>query len=726
MQEPVDPTFRVEEQFKIMADCAPVLIWIADVNKNCYFFNTGWLNFRGRTLEQETGEGWTEGLHPEDVERVVQIYSDAFDAREPFKMEYRLMRHDGLYRWLLDHGVPRYDSGGSFAGYVGSAMDVEELLESERVRSTVASISMLEREQSLNEELSATNEELSAANEEMQVTNEELQQAQERLRMLNDDLEKIVAERTRALVESESNTQALNEELTAINEEMLAANEELVETNDRLSEREQELQQTVDRLAASQHKIRNIIEKTPFPLAVYIGLEMRIEFANRSILDIWGKGYDVVGKTYAEVLPELQDQEIYGQLERVFTTGESFHARNQRVDLVIDGKLQIFYFNYSFTALRDPSGEIYGVMNSGANVTDAITAKKQIEESEERFRTMADDTDALIALADENGKGIYFNKAWENLTGKAMGNLLEYGWIDLIHPEDRSRWIQTQQADFEKHTSLSGEFRILGKDGDYRWLYARIPARFRSDGSFMGYVSSCIDITELKKDELRKNDFIGMVSHELKTPLTAITGLIQLSGAKLKNNEDALLRNAMDKALVQVRKMAVMINGFLNVSRLESGKIMIDKDDFYLDELVIEIVKETEMTMTTHEIYFEPCEPVLVFADQDKIGSVISNLLSNAVKYSPEGKSIRVQCQSLNGHAVVSVQDEGLGMAPEDTAKIFDRYHRVEANHTRNIAGFGIGLYLSAEIINRHDGKIWVESEPGKGSTFYFSLPIKA
>jgi two-component system sensor histidine kinase VicK len=725
MQEPVDPKFHAENPEQIMANSAPGLIWIAGVNKDFHYFNAAWLHFRGRTLEQEAGDAWTAGIHPDDLDHFMHLYTQCFDAGKPFRTEYRLKSWNGEYRWFLNHGVPHFDSKGTFAGYIGSCMDITEFLDSGQLREKIGRIHVLEREQNLNEELSATNEELSAANEEMQVINEELQQAQERLHSLNENLEKVVAERTRALMESESNTQALNEELTAINEEMLAANEELVETNDKLSEREAELQQTVTRLAASEHKIRNIIEKAPFPIGVYNGLEMRIEFANRSILDIWGKGYDVIGKTYAEVLPELQDQNIYGQLERVFKTGESFHARNQRVDLVVDGQVQIFYFNYSFTALHDQSGQIYGVMNTAADVTDVVTAKKQIEESEEQFRTMANDTDALIALADENGKGMYFNKAWENLTGKSMAELLDYGWSTLIHPEDRTRWVGNLQVEFEKHASLSGEVRIMAKDGEYRWLYARIPARFRSDGSFIGYVSSCIDITELKKDELRKNDFIGMVSHELKTPLTAITGLVQLTSAKLRNNEDALLRNAMDKALVQVKKMSAMINGFLNVSRLESGKIMIDKDHFNLDELVREIVKETEITLTTHEIYFEPCEPVIVFADQDKIGSVISNLLSNAVKYSPEGKSIEVKCHFEGGHAIVSVKDDGLGMASEDTAKIFDRYHRVEANHTRNISGFGIGLYLSAEIINRHAGKIWVESEVGQGSTFYFSLPVE-
>ena len=118
--------------------------------------------------------------------------------------------------------------------------------------------------------------------------------------------------------------------------------------------------------------------------------------------------------------------------------------------------------------------------------------------------------------------------------------------------------------------------------------------------------------------------------------------------------------------------------------------------------------------------------PVTVYADKDKIGSVLTNLLNNAIKYSLKGKVIHVTCEMLENGPQVSVRDEGLGIKPQDIAYIFDRYFRVEGKHMAHISGFGIGLYLSAEIIKQHQGKIWVESEPGKGSTFYFSLPIFA
>ena len=138
----------------------------------------------------------------------------------------------------------------------------------------------------------------------------------------------------------------------------------------------------------SEQRVRAIVESAPFPIAVYSGREMRIELANQSITDIWGKGNDVVGKLYSEILPELSNQEVFNQLEKVYTTGTPFHARHQGLDLVVDGKLQPFYFNYSFTPLFDHDGNVYGVMNTGADVTDIVVAKHKIEQSERNFRNM--------------------------------------------------------------------------------------------------------------------------------------------------------------------------------------------------------------------------------------------------------------------------------------------------------------------------------------------------
>jgi two-component system, OmpR family, sensor histidine kinase VicK len=165
-----------------------------------------------------------------------------------------------------------------------------------------------------------------------------------------------------------------------------------------------------------------------------------------------------------------------------------------------------------------------------------------------------------------------------------------------------------------------------------------------------------------------------------------------------------------------------MINGFLNVSRLESAKIQLDKSDFILADLVKEMIEEAAVIQPKHTLTFLPCEHIMVNADRDKIGNVISNLVSNAIKYSPYDRNIEVKCTTVGNEAQISVKDNGIGIKPEDIDKLFERYYRAKVDSS--ISGFGIGLYLCAEIIQRHKGRIWVESELGKGSTFFFSLPL--
>ncbi len=353
------------------------------------------------------------------------------------------------------------------------------------------------------------------------------------------------------------------------------------------------------------------------------------------------------------------------------------------------------------------------------DVTEQVNANLAIAESEERFRMMAEGSGILIAVGDETSNGTYFSKAWIELTGHSLNDLIKFGWADLVHPEDRENYLKTYLNAFKLNKPFSGEFRILNKNGEYRWLLATGNPRFQQDGVFTGYISSCIDITEKKQDEQRKNDFIGMVSHELKTPLTSIKGFTQILLSKAKKANDDFTIASLQKTDKHISKMTKMINGFLNISRLESGKIEIDKQPFQLSVLVDEIISELE-TQTSSQFIKQPCGDVILTADRDKIENVISNLLNNAIKYSPADSKVYIKCSKQGNEVVVSIKDEGMGIKLQDQEKLFDRYYRVEDQ--KNISGFGIGLYLSKEIIQSHNGKIWVESELGKGSTFYFSL----
>ncbi|WP_069659463.1 sensor histidine kinase [Arcticibacter eurypsychrophilus] len=280
------------------------------------------------------------------------------------------------------------------------------------------------------------------------------------------------------------------------------------------------------------------------------------------------------------------------------------------------------------------------------------------------------------------------------------------------------------EISFKKHSYLFIEFPVIGfHDNENRWL--SLTGGFNSSNVGNNYFSGIvIDITEQKQNNLRRSKFIGMVSHELKTPLTALNAYIQMLNTWATKQKDSFAIGTMSKVDRQVKKMINMINNLLNLSGAEAGKIHLNKQAFKLNELIKEVIDETLFMTSSHKIHMVPCEMINVVADRDKIDQVLVNLLSNAAKYSEKGTSIQIACALKDNCVELSVIDQGLGIAQQDIDKLFLPHYRVESKETERIPGFGIGLYLCAEIVKKHKGNICVESELGKGSTFKFTLPV--
>ena len=295
-------------------------------------------------------------------------------------------------------------------------------------------------------------------------------------------------------------------------------------------------------------------------------------------------------------------------------------------------------------------------------------------------------------------------------------------------PEDYRIKVQTKvdQILLEGDNYIVEHPILAYNDQKERWVSAIGKLYRDDDGKPLHFSGLMLDITQQKKDEIRKNDFIGMVSHELKTPLTSLSGYIQVLHRNAKKSEDKPTADILDKAHNQLKKMTSMINGFLTISRLESGKIQLQRQVFDLDELIRDAVDDIGLSASAHQVTLFPCRELLVNADRDKIGSVISNLLSNAVKYAPKHEQITVRCKRVGNMAEVSIQDEGMGIDAKDVPNLFQRFYRIENKDNPHISGFGIGLYLSAEIVQHHGGKIWVDSEKGRGSTFHFTIPLNS
>lgn len=249
----------------------------------------------------------------------------------------------------------------------------------------------------------------------------------------------------------------------------------------------------------SEQRLRSFIQSAPFPIGIYIGREMRVEMANQAIIDVWGKGPDIVGKTYFENLPELAGTGIYESLERVFDTGEAYHANNQRIELVVDGIKTPFYFNYSFTPLIDGDGKIYGVMNTAADVTDLNIAKKKVEESEDRYRTLIEESTVAAALYLGNDLVIqYANDLMISYWGKDK-SVIGKTFRDAIPELQGQPFEQFLQHVFESGKTYSGlqEKAVLDVgDGlkDYYFNYTYKALR-DADGAVYGIHHMAVDVT---------------------------------------------------------------------------------------------------------------------------------------------------------------------------------------------------------------------------------------
>ncbi len=474
-----DVLLQSEERFKVIANNAPVMIWMSGNEKYAGFYNTSWIEFTGRSAEHEHLGEWHEAVHPDDVSEYIRVYEEAFNNQEPFQREYRMKRHDGQYRWISENAVPRYDNAHNFIGFIGAARDTDD-------------------EKRFNERLQA---------------------------------------------------------------------------------------------------------------------------------------------------------------------------------------------------------------------------------SELLFKTIANVSPVGLWMTDVNGKNNFVNDTWVEWTGISIDDHYDEGWMAAVLEPDKGYVLDVCKKSFEARENLAVEFRIRRKDGQIRWMLSEGGPFYNNEKEFAGIAGSVADITERKQEEILKNDFLAVASHELKTPITSIKAYTQLLAKTYENTENDFLKSALVKMENQINKMTKLVSDFLNISKIESGKFQLNTESFDLTKLVTEVASDIQLVSVNHNILVKETDPVFVNADRERISQVITNYLNNAVKYSPDNKQITVKIEKTERHVTVSVADKGIGIRPEEHKKIFERFYRAEANTNTAFSGFGIGLYICAEIIRRHGGETGVKSGEGKGSVFYFTLP---
>ncbi len=350
-------------------------------------------------------------------------------------------------------------------------------------------------------------------------------------------------------------------------------------------------------------------------------------------------------------------------------------------------------------------------------------AEQELRLSELRYRTLFESIDEAFMVIEfsfsddgtaENYRFLVTNPAFEKQTG--LKDVVGKTILEIM-PDVEPTWIRTYGQVATTGEALRFEEYNEGTGGWYD-VYAVAVGKDTNQVVVVFH-----DITQRKMEEQRKNDFLSMTSHELKTPLTAVTGYLHILKKRV-TSDDPKVPDMFERTIKQIGRMTGIINGFLNIAQLEAGQLRIDRTHFDIVELVKQAVQEAVATVSSHHFSFEPTGPIHVSADMEKIDQVIENLISNAVKYSPFGSRIQLTCWSDGSTVKISVIDEGNGIDKADQDLIFGRFYRAVDDQLTSASGFGIGLYICKEIIDRHGGQIGVDSEPGEGSTFWFTLPV--
>jgi len=345
---------------------------------------------------------------------------------------------------------------------------------------------------------------------------------------------------------------------------------------------------------------------------------------------------------------------------------------------------------------------------------------EQLEASESRFRFMLNAIPQQVWTAKADGTLDYVNQVVCDDFGYKTEEIVGNGWQEFIHPEDLQNCLNKWIRALETGAEYVVEFRLKFKDGSYVWHLARaVP--FAENQEILLWLGTNTNIDLQKMNEQRKDEFLSIASHELKTPLTSIKAYNQIVQ---KISDPEKLKPFLKKSADHIARLERLISDLLDVTKINAGKMYYAKEQVNFRDLITQSIESLQHTITSHEIILETVPEITYVGDQLRLEQVLHNFMSNAVKYSPKASKIVVNSQVDENNIIVSVQDFGIGIARENIDKLFDRYYRVD-NTAMRLEGLGLGLFISAEILRKHGGSFWIESEIGKGSTFYFRLPLQ-
>lgn len=478
------------------------------------------------------------------------------------------------------------------------------------------------------------------------------------------------------------------------------------------------------------------------PAIIYLyNNNKEIIFANDEAVQVAGftssKEFRASGNDYqyvADTISSMFDvfDEKGGQLTKeqfptsiTFSTGKPSELIVLLVNKLNGAKI---WYNSKSSPILNESGKVEMVITTSTDITVSKLAEQSISKSEERFRRLADFMPQKVWMTDDKGELTYHNRQYFKYTGLTLDEFKNEGWESFIHPDDLEERNKRWQHSLTTGEDYEMEVRLRDKDGQYLWHLKRaMPFRDENDKIIM-WIGSDTEIQKAKEEQRRKDDFVKIVSHELKTPVTSIKGYIQFMMILVEEEQEKYplqFKSSLTRIDSQIMRLTNLITEMLDLSRIEAAKIDLQMEKFSINELVTEVVHDIKHTHPQHKIMLTHDYSANVHGDRDRLGQVLINLINNAIKYSPGKDKLEVTVKKeADGFVAVQVKDYGIGISKKEHEKIFERFYRAESDKENTFAGFGIGLYIANDIVQKHKGNITLESEPDNGSAFTFHLPI--
>lgn len=746
-----------ETRFQLIADAAPVLIWIADPEKRCTYFNKGWLTYTGRTMEQELEDGWTEGVHPDDYERCLKTYVDAFDHRQQFAIEYRRRRTDGRYGWILDHGVPLWGNDREFRGYIGACVDITErkqaeanLSESEgRLRLAMQGARLCSWETDLKTEASQWDDRLLAligledgASKTAPTWSEYLHPNDQ------DNVLQAFAEACegRGVFDSEFRVKHADGSVR-----WLASWGHLMEGEESirmvgLVQDITERKHMEEALRKSEARLRSILNRAP--AAIFIkDSGGRYLFMNEECARVLGVNHEhYIGLTdrdllHADLAAQLManDQRVW-ESEQLLTV-EEFVSQADGIHTSLVKKF----------LLRDEQGQAYALSGIALDITARLQLEAAIQGSEARLQLAQ--SAANIGVFDWDiamQKGIW-SPELERMWGLPVGGFdgTAAAWRRLVHPDDLPSAHAGIQRSLEDPAVASGfEYRMVRPDGAVRWIYAKAKALCNEASQAVRIVGVNLDITERKEAQLRLERFAQELEAQVEERtrdlvqsqkrLRAMTSELNLAEQRERKRLAIELHDHLQQMLV-VGKLLIG-QGKRSVSGVPTYEAVLKKVDDILSEalaysrtLVAElspvILREKGITasLTWLADYMkkkhEHHVTVLIPYDQDVnlpedqrvlLFQSVRELLINSAKHAGTGEVI-LSMATRGDHLWITVKDEGNGFEVTET-------EATKAANDKMSSHFG--LYSIQERMRAMGGSFEIQSTPGKGTTANLILPL--